>query len=207
MGYTVATPIKNERLRDQIVKFLDEHWRTWPELHGKGKDAPCYISVPHPDGKGRYDPKSARNLDYDSGACRIGFNFNAHEYERDYAFVACKWMAIRWGKLRRFTGYPVSLPHIVYDGHEAWPIFIKGPTKPSKDLVAKWDVNDRWGCRYPTAHDRKKDKLFAELTGESFKAAYSVIRTEMMRLDHMWRRATGEPPRIWSPPGGVESRA
>lgn len=208
MGYTVATPIKNPKLRDQVIAFLDEEFRTWPQLHGKNRDAPMYISLPHPDGKGRYEPKSARNLDYDSGKCRIGFNFNACEYERDYAFTVCKWMALRWGRHRKFAGFPMSCPHIVYDGYEAWPIFVRGQWDGlSKELREKWDRHDEWGCRFPTKYDQRTFK-FIRGEKDRFTAAFGTMRTELKRLDAAWAAKFGERPRVWRPPAdGVTVRA
>lgn len=205
MGYTVAAPIKNEKLRDQVVAFLDVQWRTWPQLHGAARDAPMYLSFPHPDGCGRYEPKTARNLDYDSGKCRIGFNFNATPFERDYGFDACKWMALRWGKLRKFKVLPYACPHIVYDGHDAWPVIVEGQVVSDK-LVQKWDRVDRWGVRFPDAFDQTMAETIPGYR-EWRDDAFHKMREEFKRLDAEWAKQFGEAPAVWQPPGVMEASA
>ncbi len=180
MGYTIATPIRNVKLRDQVVAFLDKEYRNWPELHGGKKTDPCYISPPLPNGTGHYQPVGSRNLDYDNGSCRIGFNYKSSAGERDYAFTFCRWLALRFGKLRRFKGFAESCPHIVLDGSMAWPVLIR---RQWQDVPRKfkWAQYDRWGCRRMDPLERKFDFARAQ-----YKEHFTRVRTELKRLDAAW---------------------
>ena len=86
-------------------------------------------------------------MDYQSG---LG------DWEREYAYALCRWMAIRVGKKKtRFTNLtpplptlPDPAPYIVYDGYESWPVLV-GTKVESKRRPknAQWLCTDKLGIK------------------------------------------------------------
>ena len=130
MGYSCATPIRNPKLRNEMMKFLRKNFRPWSVVTA-GTDHAI-----DPD----YDPTIHRlcrdgDLDYDSGKCRIGFNYHSMPPGglNDYVWGTLRWIAVRIGRRKPFAKLlpgKGSVPYTVYDGNEAWPVL----TRPEWNL-------------------------------------------------------------------------
>lgn len=187
MGYSIATPIKSKRLRDKVAAFLAVEFRSWPVLNGKPEGTPSYASKPMPDGYGFYtESPGSRNLDYDRGSCRIGFNFNAFEGERELIFGVCRWLALRFGKEKLFRGLEDKANYMVYDGEESWPVLVKGDWN---DIPKKWSwaVYDRFGGKFPGAHDKRMKAISVGLYQQTL-SDLAKVRSELRRLDKAWEK-------------------
>jgi len=112
MGYTLTTPCKSHQALRRMMAFLEEHYRTWPQVLGESWEP----SVRGP---------LTEDLSYDHGKCRIGFDFNAFGGERSHLFGVCRFMALRVGRLGRWEDFSEGAPYIVYDGCERFPVLDK----------------------------------------------------------------------------------
>lgn len=180
MGYTIATPVKSEMAKCKMMAFLKKNFRHFPELEGRKKTAAVYYYGPIPNGK-------KCGLSYDSGKCRIGFDYNASGYERDYIFTICRWIALKVGRLYTFptknrADLQGDFPVIVYDGDEAtdpekgagpWPILL--------DNLSDEQGVDQTGCKLII--NPKEDRFYQDLYGYD---GWELIRKEMKRLNSLW---------------------
>jgi hypothetical protein len=167
MGYTVATPFPNETLRDEVAEFLKAEYRTWAALNGDPKGN-AYSSPPLPDGWGHYD--RGKNLDYDDGTCRIGFNYNTADGEREYVWTYCRWLALRFGEKQPFPNLKDPAPGVSYDGDDPEPVVIN-------------ERYDEWGVKIAGERERRPG---LELMLKEFEEDAAIIRAEMQRLDKAW---------------------
>jgi len=127
MGYTVATPIRNEQDQALMFEFLFNNFRHWDDLR-------------HRESRYYRGPSVNGDLDYDKGPCRIGFDFSTSGFEREYIFAVCRWMALKVGRVDTFPTkcrpeVKGAHPVIAYDGDEAtragdgdgpWPVILGG---------------------------------------------------------------------------------
>jgi len=131
VGYSIATPMKSVKAKAEMRAFMDEHYRDIKAVTG-----------------GRYNAFAhgpTDDLAYDHGKCRLGFNYNCPDPERDYIFALVKWMALRAGRRRKLevfeqTGVMAVVPYYVYDGFEAIPIVLVSEWK-GKEPPYPWPDN------------------------------------------------------------------
>jgi len=188
MGYTIATPIRDEKTKAKMLAFLKANFRQFTEL--TDKNGPHnYYRGPLPDGL-----PSDESLSYDSGPCRIGFDFNDGGFAREYIFTVCRWMALKVGRLYSFPtkGTPDlqgDIPIYAYDGDDQddsneeggpTPVLLEG----SMDVPEKksWCVVNKLGV---IVHHRNKMVEFM-LSMMPDLDGYELIRVEMERLDALW---------------------
>lgn len=148
MGYSIAIRPRSADLARKMQTFMDEHYRAWPYVVGKKN-------------KAQYASNPTSELDYDNTAGALGFNYGAmHGWEDEFAYTVTRWMAIKIGKKRRsFQGIPKTdipnpIPYMVYDGHEAWPIFIVESLWEFRAVPRerRWCSYDALGMRRDYAH-------------------------------------------------------
>lgn len=179
MGYSIATPIRSNDLKQKMLRFLKKNWRNWPTLVGRPED-PQYLSDPRGGG-----------LAYDHGKCRIGFDFNASEGERMYGWCACAWMALKVGRKR--NGHP----HFMYDGDEVIPVIVGSPKTDADE-----DHHDRYSeigvlhlgrhdlpYTYPPGKDlvtKALRRLALKPVEDERRKDREIIRKEIERLDALW---------------------
>ena len=156
MGYTIATPIKSDKAKKEMMQFLHLHYNHTLEPFGDG-------------------PKDT-GLSYDAGRCRIGFNGTTLS---DYMIGVCAWVALKVGKRKLYPtkanpGVHGPLKYIVYDGREDWPLYIT--QRYRTDLRHLVQVTC-YGSLSP------KPREFWELFRPSEP---KVIYEELRRLDELW---------------------
>lgn len=137
MGYSIGIRARSKPLQKKMLKFMEQHYRTWPAVAGNPK-GPAYVRKPSDD------------LSYDHAKSAIGIDYGpVSGWERVYAFAIVRWMALKVGRTRstftegvtpRKTKKPV--PYMVYDGYEAWPVIVKN----SVEEVRKLPRAERWCC-------------------------------------------------------------
>lgn len=182
VGYTIATPCRSYPALAKMMAFWAENYRSWPALWGQ-PNGPCYVSSPRD-----------KDLSYDSGSCRIGFDYNASGGEWEYAYGLCRFMALRVGRLKRFEGFEDPAPYMVYDGHESWPVL----NRSEWVLVPKrwtWSFVGPTGYRPSTQtrsllrcakkYGKNSSDWYPEALEES-KQEDVVIRRELNRLAKLW---------------------
>lgn len=180
MGYTVTAPCIDDVAKNQMMAVLNAHYRKWPLVQGR--------PIENSFARGPLD----NDLSYDYKPCRIGFDFNCFEGERNYIFTLLKWVALKVGKpfqypLGKFTDVVGIYPAIVYDGDDGenpedgegegpWPVILdEGQSFERSD----WCLVDRWGCRTR----RSKKATYVE---EQYMENLKLIRPEIIRLDKIW---------------------
>jgi hypothetical protein len=172
MGYSIATPIVSEAVKQELLAFFSKHYRKWTDVRYDGKYS-NYLDGPTDD------------LDYDHGPCRIGFNYNASGGEREYGFSVCRWMALHVGKRRDFLDLKGlgPVPYVVYDGHERFPVLVR---EACPDVPKGASFVDEYGVR-------SLSKIELELLGKGnslvadLELDLGVIRKELERLTKDWR--------------------
>lgn len=163
MGYSIATPIKSEKAKKEMMEFLERHYN--PTLDPRAR------------GPIDNDWDNSRNLSYDHGPCRIGFDATLTS---DYIISVCAWMALKVGKVKT---YPTKAnpkahgPHkyVRYDGYEDWPLYVVSEWR--KGLPGYVKIN--WvGCLVP------EKTMWFHLSGK--KKELKAIEAELKRLDALW---------------------
>lgn len=191
MGYTVATPIRDEESKARMLAFLEKNFRHWQDVCGGREGTQRFYRGPLPDGE----------LSYDKGPCRIGFDFNAGDYEREYIFAVCRWMALKVGRVDvvETSCCRLKYPVIVYDGDDgqteedgtrppAWPVIRVEPNDGDLPEEHAWCAVDRWGCRDFSVKSlpervRRRERMLVQDYGYD---GWAVVRREMQRLDALW---------------------
>lgn len=174
MGYSIATPIKSNKLRDEMYSFLEENYREAHKVIGGD------FSLSHLARDGEFS--------YDDGKCRIGFNYSPSD-EHDYIYSICRWMALRVGKKRRLkkVNPDVSINYIVYDGNESWGVIQEGTMEVNDKC--KWMIADKFGWKTPKQWTRGYLAQFGQLlldTLSSKQKMADLIQEELKRLDGLW---------------------
>ena len=172
MGYSIAAPVKSYVARDKMLTFLEQEYKTWPELYyHKPKGTPSYLRGP-----------LGADLSYYHGKCYIGFDYNAASGEREYAFSIVRWIALKIGKQFKKVG----MPYYNYDGDEVIGIVTTGDC-----IVQGCDVTTGLGVLRQTSDARKVKgmwQVLAEFAIYDEPDALDVIRAEMQRLDTAWAK-------------------
>lgn len=108
MGYSITLRTKTPALREQLVSFFEEHYRSWNELAEYDIVQAGWTTEPG------YDEK---------GPTVFGFNYKSgvSSWEREYVYTLLRWAALKVGELRSFEG---EFPYIIYDGEENWPLVV-----------------------------------------------------------------------------------
>jgi hypothetical protein len=157
MGYSIATPIKSEKAKKEMMAFLSRH----------------YNHTLDPYARGPID----RDLSYDHGPCRIGFDATSTS---DYMISVCAWVALKVGKRKTYPTKHCDKVHgpykyIVYDGYEDWPLYITSTWRAGLPQLVK--IN--WvGCLVP------QPQTWDRPTGR--KKQLKRIEEELKRLDALW---------------------
>lgn len=163
MGYSVATPIKSQKAKAEMLAFLDKNFRhfneKWPSRGPLGED-----------------------LSYDHAPCSIGFDYGAgtNEDEREFIFHVCYWMALKVGRKLTFPTKQTPDVHgsfavICYDGYEHWPVCLDTDPETPINVIR---VNK---CGY------KKPRRFWQRMFTDYKR----LHKELQRLDKLWEERNG----------------
>ncbi len=142
-----------------MLRFLGKHFRHWAIVIGEGADTPRYYRGPLWDGM-----SSNESLSYDSGSCRIGFDYKSSGFEREYIFSICRWMAMTVG----LDGRPV----VVYDGIE-------------EIVCVEGNGIDAYGC--VVGPEVRRFAIDREVYGYD---GLELIRREIKRLHEQWNSAS-----------------
>ena len=104
------------------------------------------------------------DLSYDHGRLALGLDYQSGlgDWEREYVYDFCRWMAIRVGKTKaafpklspKVPPFPEPVPYIIYDGDDPWPVLV-GTTEENvkRDPKTWWCCSDIYGVHNgPKAH-------------------------------------------------------
>jgi hypothetical protein len=155
MGYSIATPLKSAKARDEMWAFMQEHYKPWNEVEPPEAelqplegtpDFPMAMAFPqgptNPDYDFTWQLCRDGDLSYDNGKNRIGYNYGAsYGPSGDYGWAVLRWMALRAGRVRKFKkkyGLEEVVPYTVYDGYEAWPVLVRSEWEDKVDKRARW---------------------------------------------------------------------
>lgn len=188
MGYSIAIRCKNKALQEQMISFMDENYRNWPEI--SGMDIHAYSNF-------------TDELSYDSNKRAIGFDYNACEPERDYIFAVVRWLALKIGKKIKWKELG-RIPFYVYDGCEPVPILTESDWKGVPDQY-KWARVSDMGFKpvelklegTPIYQKYKKRNAIDEFMKKymsiyydhisgGYKRVNELIENELKRLDKLW---------------------
>jgi len=162
------------------MSFLKKNFRRPKDLFGHG-----WESIRGP---------LINDLSYDHGKVKIGFDYSCmSEDEHHYIFHFLYWVALNIGKKIFYKKLNGSFPYLVYDGDESWPILLKKnwENKIPKDLD-DYTLVDECGFKSCVPQEIIKispdwHKAFLTLTGHSTEKQDEIVRTELMRLDNLWK--------------------
>lgn len=157
MGYSIATPVRSEELKKEMLSFLEDNYVGFEDLV-ENSYTYCGASPPTDE------------LAYDEGKCRIGFNFNCDLEEWHYISSVQRWISQKVGRRKsRFSKenkkylYEKPIPYYVYDGRDAIPIdeLYRPYKSPFGGVLA--------------------------LSTKKYYAKYNkIIEDEIKRLDNLW---------------------
>lgn len=183
MGYSIAIRPRSKKLQEKMIKFMEKNYKAPHVLFDEG-DYSSSSEVPTDD------------LSYDNAKLTLGFDYSCMpEYEHDYVFAVLRWMSLKIGRKRKWKNMPTSVPYIVYDGFEAWPVIVEG-TIPIEEIPE----DKRWAIyteqcenvlKYRDAKAKKHFKARIKFIKELFgvKGHLPKITEEIKRLDELWENA------------------
>ena len=212
MGLSVSVSVRSQRLKDVMYEFLQRLYRPWSDvLEELGDDDDDFEVLDFFRG-----PFVDSELD-SPGKCLIGFDYEpVAGPEREYHYALVRWIALQVGKRRRTfrsdnLKFAQAVPYYVYDGIEAKPILLASEwPNLSKELKIHaynnlgMSVGDEisrelsWLCipyegfsRVATIyHGQSSEAITEGLIQEGLEGAevlLSIIRTQIARLDVLWR--------------------
>lgn len=161
MGYSIATPIKSVKAKNEMLSFLHRNFSNLGNEYMQG-------------------PLDARFLAYNDKKCAIGFNGTTID---DYMIGLCAWMALKVGRVQVFptkanpkVAGPLKI--LRYDGMETWPLLVT--QRYRKDLRGYVQVN--WvGALVPKPRSmRGLFRGLVDFLGDD------IIYEELKRLDTLW---------------------
>lgn len=159
MGYSIATPIKSEKAKKEMMAFLKLH----------------YNHTLDPYARGPLD----RDLSYDHGPCRIGFDATGTS---DYMVSMCAWIALKVGKTKYYPtkdNPKAAGPHkyIRYDGFQDWVLHINANYREEYRAYVQID----WvGCL------TVMPDVFTRMSYR--QREIEKIREELKRLEALWNK-------------------
>jgi len=109
MSYSIMTPFKDNKTRDQMLDFLINHYHNPHRLFGEKS-----LFVSEPLIEPSYGPE-------EGPVPVVGFNYYDGGLQREYVWQVCKWMALTAGKKDRLLvqfGDEQEYPYIIYDGFQ-----------------------------------------------------------------------------------------
>lgn len=173
MGYSVAIRCRTKKLRDEMFRFMDEHF-----------DHPCTImpeidqSAIRPNEKDKQNV--SRKLEYDQGKIALGFDYSSwlSGPERFYLFSVIRWMALKIGRKRHWKEFGTK-PHYVYDGYETCPIFAE------EQAPHGYTQCDSLGISHSTPLFRNECEIFNMDPHQTRK----TVRKAILRLEQAWNEA------------------
>jgi hypothetical protein len=168
MGYSITSRFPNVKVKDQVLSFMEEHFRTWEELV---KTKPTF-SVRGPTDDVSYGPDDTPV---------IGFDYSGGDEEVQYCWRVCAWMAIIGTSQTQscdecdlrvdcMTQSTCKLEVVNYDGQEDCPI----SNFTEVDEMGFWPLNKRALL-----------SLFAR--GRKARRFDHVVKKELQRLTELWR--------------------
>lgn len=185
MGYSIAVPVRGEKLRQKMQAFMDEHYRDTVELFPK--------VYKYSDAS-----KPTANLAYDDGKCRIGFNYNTSGSERQYIFALTRWMCLQVGRTKRLeifhgSGIVEKVPYYVYEGNQACPIVLanewKDKAPPRVGYPNEWEMHDEFGWLISNNREVSLIKRMYSAVTQRFLKEFETLHDEIKRLDALWKES------------------
>jgi len=168
MGYAIAVPCRSRKAQARMVEFLSLNYRPFHTFMGLSWET-----------SGIHGPLTEKELVYDRGKCRIGFEYGAGGRDREYGFCVVRWIARKIGRRRAFKGIPEPVPYYVYDGYEAVPLLLWG-----QKVDAKWGwARVKNDC---TAMDHLRYRKFTPRMYEAHREINRRIGEEILRLNTLW---------------------
>lgn len=161
------TPFSNKESQKKMLEFLKRNYKDANTLTGKD----YYLYASDPTTNLSYSPKRG---------ILIGFNYNAHGFEREYIFQICSWMAMVAGKTKKFEGK--DLQFIIYDGVE--DIVIAREKIEFKKGVDQRIVDEFGFCQSVFA-----SPLICEFEDGGAEAAAKIIRNQLIELTDLYKKA------------------
>ena len=165
MGYSIMCPFKSEDIKNKMLSFLSENYRTYESISKCG----CSDWISEPTTKLSYGP--------DNNIPVIGFNYSGCDFDSDYAFRMCYWMAVMAGDIKdvivdnkKYHNHK----YIIYDGDEDIPVSINKDSR-LRDVIG---VN-QYGFK-PIAKTR------VVFLNRQIKNANLIIEKELLRLTDLY---------------------
>jgi len=187
MGYSMGARAKTATLKKQMLAFLSEHYRCWPQVMGEDEKHWWFNSSP---------PKGSPDLSYDDAKLALGFDHSGlHGWERLYLMTVCRWIALQVGpRKKRFSKdtitpnvLPAPAPYMTYDGDDHWPVIVR-----TVKAAAKLPKRQHW-CAFsplglPTGprrfHRASMYGLESMLDEKELKKMFEAIEADLAKANY-----------------------
>jgi len=197
MGYSMGARARNATLKKQMLAFLDEHYRCWPQVMGEDEKHWWFNSSP---------PKGSPDLSYDSAKLALGFDHSGlHGWERFYLFTVSRWIALKVGsRKRRFSRDTIEpcvldepTPFMTYDSNDHWPVIVRTVKE-----AAKLPKGQQWCAMSPLGlptgprrfHKASSAALEALLDSKELDKVFKAIGADLEKSNY--NSLPGGTPRI-----------
>lgn len=174
MGYSIMTAFSDQKTKENMMHFLNVHYRTFKEVTGVTEYKRLDPAMPTLDLFN--PPKLEKHL--------IGFNYSRNGLEAGYIFRMCYWMSLMAGRLRTFKQYG-KLPYVIYDGIERWGLFTN--TSPEKDETMDYMKVDEIGF-----HTFLNEVTAAFPNSVSIPNIDVQVKEELQRLTTVWNQKSAD---------------
>ncbi len=186
MGASIGIHAVSAKARQRMLDFMAKEYRPHWQIRGY-EERDCFSSPPIEDPWGI------------QGRSVIGIDYKGGGFERGYAFVLTRWMALKISKTRSTfkdpkVGFKKPVPYMIYDGIDHWPVLQQPLSKTPKKL--HWCCVDRYGLKLdPSSYD---DFVFdvKGAPGRLNEARAEANKKFGIEGDWPWKDIKDEPPTL-----------
>jgi len=176
MGYSITAPCKSEKAKEEMLAFLNKHYRS----------PATFIDGIEEDG---LRGPLGDDFSYSHGECEIGFDYTSWAPARAFAFAMCRWIALRVGPKKEMEVFEgdgrlvATMPYYVYDGFDEIPIRLADKWyDKANDKQMNWSFFDEHGW------DVKLEGLALDMLRLQGDDVCEKFHCELKRLSELWEK-------------------
>lgn len=211
MGYTLTVVCKSKKAMNEMVPFMETHYRTFVQSLDDYniRQRLCDIGMTPKEAENSYQAMKARDTTdiyagkdlYIVQKQNIGFAFTASIIHHQWFYNWCCWMALKVGRHRRIDKMVTSenlppmprnrVPYILYDGYESDPVLqnfnYEGLDPKVAGYLQKYRNVDAVGFQASKDMDIKMNRMLWGYDKYDVSSVLDeILHSELKRLNALW---------------------